>query len=189
MNNLFGYPDAIVYLIQYSDDPIYKIGYTTDMNTRLRRIAVLMPHSIQLIHTIYTDDPKWLENYWHNRFASKRRPGSGIRRASEWFDLNNDEVKEFKSHTICKRPQPQAAPVITEPEETLRENAIRKVVRYYNDLICQHPQHAVKLANSCNFQIGQLNAETIRMQSSRLSQGEAISQWEQRAYRAANKKV
>lgn len=194
MNNLFGFPDAVVYMIQYSNEPIYKIGHTSDLNTRLRRIGILMPHPIYLTHVIYTNDPKWLESYWHNRFSEKRRPGSGIRRASEWFDLTEGDARDFKSHEVFNKPEQQKEEndqqILQEQTQgSLREASIIRVVKYFNDLIRQHPQRAVKLVNACNFQINQLNAEILRMQSRSILEEEAINRWEQRACRSADKKV
>ena len=95
MSNLFGWPEGIVYLVQYSDEPIYKIGETKRLNKRLWEIRTELPYPINPIHTIRTNDSKWLEKHWHDRFATKRRWGSGIKRPSEWFNLSEADVAEF----------------------------------------------------------------------------------------------
>lgn len=103
-------PGPVVYLIQYGDWPIYKIGHTTDINTRLNRIRLHMPHPVHLIHCINTNDPKWLEVKWHGALAHKRRIGSGIGRASEWFDLTDEDVEKFKRHAYWDNPDVGSTP-------------------------------------------------------------------------------
>lgn len=191
MKTLFGeIPEGIVYLIQYSNEPIYKIGHTSDFNKRYRRISTSVPHQLNPIWCINTDSPKWLERYWHIRFLKQRRPGSGIKRPSEWFDLSDADVYEFKTSPIRNEiDHPSAQLILTEQEENSREVAIRRVVKYFDELAQNHPRCIIKLANSCNYQIGQLNTEVIRLQNAGRSEESAILSWEQRAYRAADKKV
>jgi hypothetical protein len=47
---------------------------------------------------------QWLEKVWHDHFASKRKIGSGKRRASEWFELNDADVHLFKQHREWNNP-------------------------------------------------------------------------------------
>jgi hypothetical protein len=67
----------------------YKIGKTFDLVRRGTEIRVQLPEKLRLIHSIKTDDPTGVEAYWHRRFAPKCKN-------SEWFDLNQRDVKTFK---------------------------------------------------------------------------------------------
>jgi hypothetical protein len=68
----------------------YKIGMTTDTVRRGTELRIQLPESLNLIHSIKTDDPSGVEAYWHRRFELKRMNG-------EWFDLSPAEVKAFKA--------------------------------------------------------------------------------------------
>lgn len=76
-----------VYLLKH--DKVYKIGRSTDAARRYKEIRVQMPHKMEEVHVIETDDPSGIEAYWHNRFREKRLEG-------EWFALSADDVKGFK---------------------------------------------------------------------------------------------
>jgi hypothetical protein len=67
----------------------YKIGKTNDTVRRGNELRIQLPEKMDLIHSIKTDDPSGVENYWHRRFEPKRMNG-------EWFDLNSADIKAFK---------------------------------------------------------------------------------------------
>ena len=67
----------------------YKIGRTKSVGRRGSELAIKIPVPPTTVHSIETDDPVGVENYWHSRFADKRGEG-------EWFELAPGDVKAFQ---------------------------------------------------------------------------------------------
>lgn len=67
----------------------YKIGRSNSAGRRGYELALQLPERVKTIHVIKTDDPTGIEQYWHNRFASKRKNG-------EWFELDAADVAAFR---------------------------------------------------------------------------------------------
>jgi hypothetical protein len=78
-----------VYLVKHGSRKEYKIGKTFNPLRREGEIALQLPEKLEPIHYIKTDDPSGIENYWHTRFAEKRKEG-------EWFALTAEDVRAFK---------------------------------------------------------------------------------------------
>lgn len=78
-----------VYLLQHGSKREFKIGRTNNAIRREGEIDIELPHGVEPIHVIKTDDPAGVEHYWHRRFAEKRLKG-------EWFALSGDDVRAFK---------------------------------------------------------------------------------------------
>ena len=78
-----------VYLLKHGSRREYKIGRTNNALRREGEIALQLPEKLQPVHYIETDDPAGVENYWHVRFAIKRKEG-------EWFGLTSEDVRAFK---------------------------------------------------------------------------------------------
>lgn len=79
--------DGFVYMLKLGKH--YKIGMTVDVPRRHRQVALELPEKPNVVHSIRTDDPKGIEDYWHRRFSHKQTNG-------EWFALDPKDVKAFK---------------------------------------------------------------------------------------------
>jgi hypothetical protein len=78
-----------VYLLKHGSRREYKIGRTNNPVRREGELGIQLPEKVEPVHYIKTDDPVGIENYWHARFASKRKEG-------EWFALSPQDVRAFK---------------------------------------------------------------------------------------------
>lgn len=67
----------------------YKIGLTNDIDRRLAQISPALPFTVELVHTIKTDDMVRIEHFLHEKFADKRANG-------EWFSLSDDDIEWLK---------------------------------------------------------------------------------------------
>ncbi len=67
----------------------YKVGRSNAVGRRERELAIQLPEEARVVHSIKTDDPVGIEDYWHNRFGDRRKNG-------EWFELVAKDVAAFK---------------------------------------------------------------------------------------------
>jgi len=79
----FGY----VYLMK--SGRYYKIGRSNSLGRREYELAIQLPDPVKTVHSIKTDDPIGIEEYWHKRFQAKRKGG-------EWFELSHEDIQAFR---------------------------------------------------------------------------------------------
>ena len=79
----------------------YKIGYSQDPTTRSKEIGVLAPMQPEIVHTIFTNNMRETEAVFHYQFREKRIRG-------EWFDLSEDDVRDFCKFRIVNEYNEQA---------------------------------------------------------------------------------
>ena len=84
---------GFVYLMRYgSSGKVYKIGVAENVPRRHAQIRMMAPQDLRIVHSIPSDDPYGIEQYWHTRFAEKIVEGK-----KELFHLSAVDVAAFKS--------------------------------------------------------------------------------------------
>ena len=74
-----------LYLIQHKNLSEYtKIGYTTDIEKRIKSLQTASPTGINLIYLVESDYAFKMEQALHKRYSSKNL---------EWFKLSDNDIK------------------------------------------------------------------------------------------------
>jgi len=80
-----------VYVVQDTEiSGLCKIGATTRLKERLKRLFSGLPFRTEIIHVLIDDNPYDLESVLHKRFQSKRKH-------SEWFELDSHDINIIKN--------------------------------------------------------------------------------------------
>ena len=82
-------PGELGYVYLMKAGRFYKIGRTNALGRRERELVIQLPEAAKVIHSIKTDDPVGIEEYWHRRFQDRRRNG-------EWFELTSQDLAAFR---------------------------------------------------------------------------------------------
>lgn len=78
-----------IYLIQHKDLPEYtKIGYTSDINQRIRQLETASPTGVLLVFSKETKDAYRIEQALHKKYAYKN---SNL----EWFRLTEEDIVDI----------------------------------------------------------------------------------------------
>lgn len=80
-----------VYLLK--SGKYYEIGRSNAPGRRVYELAIQLPEPVVTVHTIKTDDPVGIEQYWHKRFEARRKNGG-------WFELRREDVSAFRRRTF-----------------------------------------------------------------------------------------
>lgn len=79
--------DGFIYLVKDNASNRIKIGITTNHKDRLRSLNTMVPYGITTIAVFQSGRYEELEKEVHEKYKDKRKNG-------EWFELNNDELKD-----------------------------------------------------------------------------------------------
>jgi hypothetical protein len=71
---------------------VFKIGLTSSLTRRLKRLEIQLPFPVELIHTLPVDHMPAAELFFHTLFESKRLNG-------EWFALDEADIEFLKGQS------------------------------------------------------------------------------------------
>ena len=78
-----------IYLLQHENIPEYtKIGYTSDLDKRIKQLQTASPTGIKLIYSKETSYAYQIEQALHRRYHYKN---SNL----EWFSLTQDDIDDI----------------------------------------------------------------------------------------------
>ena len=77
-----------IYFVKCLSTNLYKIGYSSDIDTRIKNLKNSSSTKLKLIKLIESDDCLIDERHYHKFFSEKRKSG-------EWFDLDISDLKHI----------------------------------------------------------------------------------------------
>lgn len=84
---------GVVYFLR-AENGLTKIGWTQNLKTRKTTLEAKEKTKTELVHYISSQDCLTLEKVIHTVFSEKRVQG-------EWFDLNDEDIKMFKTKEMA----------------------------------------------------------------------------------------
>lgn len=87
--NAYDPVNGVVYFIQNIETGLIKIGYSKDLDARVRGLATEHKAEMRVIHYMGSYDAAGLEEVMHTLFSDKRVEG-------EWFSLNWEDIRRVK---------------------------------------------------------------------------------------------
>ena len=85
-------PEGYVYVIKDLDSGNYKIGYTSHLQHRIRKLQETASGELKYVHIMRSNDARATEQYLHAKYNSVR-----IRPDWEWFRLNKTQLQEIRA--------------------------------------------------------------------------------------------
>lgn len=76
----------MVYIVNEEGTSYYKIGFTDDIDARLKSLQTANAHNLKFVYGIETDDPRKLEKTLHSHFARDKMYG-------EWFEIEDFQTE------------------------------------------------------------------------------------------------
>ena len=78
-----------LYLIQHKNIPEYtKIGYTSDLNARIKQLQTASPTGVHLVYSISCEKAYQSEQHLHAKYSCQRTN-------LEWFSLSREDIVDI----------------------------------------------------------------------------------------------
>lgn len=87
-----------IYVIEAIGQGYYKIGFSSDINQRIKELSRSYPFEVEIFCSFHSDDMVKDEKELHEKFKEKRHK-------SEWFYLDTSDLEEIKQHKEKKESE------------------------------------------------------------------------------------
>jgi hypothetical protein len=112
-----------VYIYRSGDGNVFKIGYTTDLEKRVKTHATGNPEPLTPFGVIETEHPSKCETYLHNRLRTKRSTRSD---GTEWFEVDPDYLTDVIAE--ARHYADEVLPMIEEAERLSGEQCDDRIL-------------------------------------------------------------